>query len=85
VMVPELRTPSAQAAEAAEAGPAGLIKIGSFVTEKLVNLADHSYSLEPNGNFTPDGKWIVFRANMRAPIQVYAVEVAKANSTASTP
>ena len=56
----------------------GLIQIGSFRTEKLVNLADHSYSLEPNGNFTPDGKWIVFRSNMRGPIQVYAVEVAKA-------
>ena len=56
----------------------GLIKIGTFTTEKLVNLKDHSYSLEPNGNFTPDGKWIVFRSNMRGPIQVYAVEVAKA-------
>ena len=58
----------------------GLIQIGTFRTEKLVNLADHSYSLEPNGNFTPDGKWIVFRSNMRGPIQVYAVEVAKAGS-----
>jgi oligogalacturonide lyase len=56
----------------------GLIQIGGFTTEKLVNLANHSYSLEPNGNFTPDGKWIVFRSNMRGPIQVYAVEVAKA-------
>ena len=53
--------------------------MGYFQTEKLVNLANHSYSLEPNGNFTPDGKWIVFRSNMRGPIQVYAVEVAKAN------
>jgi oligogalacturonide lyase len=53
-------------------------QIGTFRTERLVNLADHSYSLEPNGNFTPDGKWVVFRSNMRGPIQVYAVEVAKA-------
>ncbi len=82
-MVPELRTPSAQAAQAAEAGPGGLIRVGSFRTEKLVNLANHSYSLEPNGNFTPDGKWIVFRSNMRGPIQVYAVEVAKASPAAS--
>ncbi|MGD1029502.1 MAG: oligogalacturonate lyase family protein [Opitutaceae bacterium] len=55
-----------------------MIQVGTFRTEKLVNLANHSYSLEPNGNFTPDGKWIVFRSNMRGPIQVYAVEVAKA-------
>jgi oligogalacturonide lyase len=61
----------------------GLIQIGSFTTEKLVNLKDHSYSLEPNGNFTPDGKWIVFRSNMRGPIQVYAVEVAKAAAPAA--
>ena len=55
-----------------------MIQVGTFRTERLVNLANHSYSLEPNGNFTPDGKWIVFRSNMRGPIQVYAVEVAKA-------
>jgi oligogalacturonide lyase len=53
--------------------------------ERLVNLAKHDYSLEPNGNFTPDGKWIVFRSNMRGPSQVYAVEVAKAASVTSTP
>ncbi len=32
----------------------------------LVNLAKHDYSLEPNGTFTPDGKWIVFRSNYGA-------------------
>jgi oligogalacturonide lyase len=68
-MVPDLRTPPVQG---------GLIQVGTFRTEKLVNLATHSYSLEPNGNFTPDGKWIVFRSNMRGPIQVYAVEVTRA-------
>jgi oligogalacturonide lyase len=56
----------------------GLIEPGTFRVERLVNLAKHDYSLEPNGNFTPDGKWIVFRSNLRGPIQVYAVEVAKA-------
>jgi oligogalacturonide lyase len=60
-------------------GPSpGLVQIGTFTTEKLVNLSLHSYSVEPNGNFSPDGKWIVFRSNMRGPIEVYAVEVAKA-------
>ena len=50
---------------------------GKFKSEKLVNLAKHDYSLEPNATFTPDGKWIVFRSNMLGPIEVYAVEIAK--------
>ena len=34
---------------------------------------------EPNVQFTPDGKWIVFRGNFDdGDAQVYAVEVAKA-------
>ena len=52
-------------------------KDGKFESEKLVNLAKHDYSLEPNATFTPDGKWIVFRSNMLGPTQVYAVEIAK--------
>lgn len=52
---------------------------GKFIAEKLVNLAKHDYSLEPNGTFTPDGKWIVFRSNMYGPSQIYAVEVKKSN------
>ncbi len=55
-----------------------LIQVGTFTTENLVDLSHHSYSLEPNSTFSPDGKWIVFRSNMRGPTQVYAVEVAKA-------
>lgn len=54
-------------------------KEGKFESEKLVNLAKHDYSLEPNATFTPDGKWIVFRSNMLGPIHVYAVEIKKAN------
>jgi len=50
-------------------------KDGSLSAEKLVNLANHDYRLEPNVTFTPDGKWIVFRSNMHGPTQVYAVEV----------
>ena len=55
-----------------------LIKPGFFKAEKLVNLAKHNYSLEPNVTFTPDQKWIVFRSNMLGPTHVYAVEVQKA-------
>lgn len=56
-----------------------LVKPGVFKTEKLVNLAKHDYSLEPNVTFTPDMKWIVFRSNMFGPTHVFAVEVAKSN------
>jgi oligogalacturonide lyase len=54
-----------------------LIKTGVLVSERLVDLAKHNYSLEPNVTFTPDGKWIVFRSNMHGATHVYAVEVEK--------
>jgi oligogalacturonide lyase len=60
-----------------------MIQAGTFRFERLVNLAKHDYSLEPNNSFTPDGKWVVFRSNLRGPIQVYAVEVAKASPAAA--
>ncbi|MGO8838880.1 MAG: hypothetical protein ACLQQ0_15790 [Limisphaerales bacterium] len=41
-------------------------------------MAKHDYALEPNARFSPDGKWVVFRSNMRGSSQVYAVEVKKA-------
>ncbi|HEY2933877.1 MAG TPA: oligogalacturonate lyase family protein [Acidobacteriota bacterium] len=52
-------------------------KGGALTAEKLVNLAKHDYTLEPNVTFTPDQKWIVFRSNMHGPTHVYAVEVSK--------
>ena len=58
-----------------------LIKPGFFKAEKLVNLAKHDYSLEPNVTFTPDMKWIVFRSNMFGPTHVFAVEIEKAAAT----
>ncbi len=57
----------------------GLIQPGDMETERLVNMSNHQYALEPNVNFTPDMKWIVFRSNMFGPSYVFAVEVAKAN------
>jgi len=50
-------------------------KNGALQAEKLVNLAKHDYTLEPNVTFTPDMKWIVFRSNMHGATHVYAVEV----------
>jgi oligogalacturonide lyase len=55
-----------------------LIETGVFRAEKLVNLAQHNYQLEPNVTFTPDMKWVVFRSNLFGPTHVFAVEIAKA-------
>ncbi len=51
-----------------------------LVSERLVNMSYQNYRKEePNVQFTPDGKWIVFRGNFDGgDTQVYAVEVAKA-------
>lgn len=56
-----------------------LIETGVLHSERLADLSNHDYDLEPNGIFTPDGKWVVFRSNMHGPSHVYAVEVARAN------
>ncbi len=55
-----------------------LIVPGAFKAERLVNMKNHEYRLEPNVSFSPDMKWIVFRSNMHGATQVYAVEIAKA-------
>ena len=52
---------------------------GNLHAERLVDMSKHDYALEPNVNFTPDGKWVVFRGNFDGCPQVYAVEVAKFN------
>jgi len=46
-----------------------------FVSERLVNMKHHNYRLEPNVHFSPDGKWIIFRANFEGVENVYAVEI----------
>ena len=45
-----------------------------FESKKLVNMKHHLYRLEPNVHFSPDGKWIIFRANFEGIENVYAVE-----------
>ena len=45
-----------------------------FTSEKLVNMKHHNYRLEPNVHFSPDGKWVIFRANFEGVENVYAVE-----------
>jgi len=48
-----------------------------FISEKLVNMKNHKYRLEPNVHFSPDEKWVVFRANFEGETNVYAVEIKK--------
>ncbi len=50
---------------------------GHFKSEKLVNMKHHNYKLEPNVHFSPDGKWVIFRANFEGHSDIYAVEIAK--------
>jgi oligogalacturonide lyase len=46
-----------------------------FISRKLVNMKHHQYKLEPNVHFSPDGKWIIFRANFEGIENIYAVEI----------
>ena len=48
-----------------------------FTSEKLVNMKHHNYRLEPNVHFSPDGKWVIFRANFEGVGNVYAVEIVR--------
>lgn len=54
-----------------------LIRTGILRSERLVNMKNHDYGLEPNVQFTPDGKWIVFRSNLFGSTNTFAVEVAR--------
>lgn len=49
-----------------------------FISTRLVDMSKHNYKLEPNVHFSPDGKWIIFRANFEGLENVYAVELATA-------
>ena len=55
-----------------------LIQAGTFAAEKLVDMSKQDYKLEPNARFSPDGKWLIFRANIEGKAAIYAVEIAKA-------
>ena len=48
-----------------------------FSSEKLVDMQFHRYKLEPNVHFSPDSRWVIFRANFEGNEQVYAVEVGR--------
>ena len=53
----------------------GLITPGVLQTQRIADLARHDYTLEPNQHFTPDGRWLVYRANVEGRPAIYAVEL----------
>jgi oligogalacturonide lyase len=46
--------------------------------ERLVDMQHHDYRLEPNVHFSPDGQWVIFRANFEGKEEIYGVEVGRA-------
>jgi oligogalacturonide lyase len=73
-----LFTPQLSQNRATAYDASGLIQPGRLTAERLVNMQNHQYALEPNPSFTHDMKWVIFRSNMFGPSYVFAVEVAKA-------
>lgn len=49
-----------------------------LISTRLVDMSKHNYRLEPNVHFSPNGKWVIFRANFEGVENVYAVEITKA-------
>jgi oligogalacturonide lyase len=50
----------------------------SLRSEKMVNMKNHDYDLEPNVHFSPDGQWIIFRADFNnSGAQVYGVNISE--------
>ena len=52
-----------------------LVRPGKLNSTKLVDMRTHDYRVEPNLQFSPDNKYLVFRSNMHGPIHAYAVEL----------
>lgn len=57
-----------------------LVHPGTLEAEKLVDMRNHDYRLEPNLHFTPDMKHLIFRSNLHGEVHTYMVELAKAGS-----
>ncbi|WP_323814895.1 oligogalacturonate lyase family protein [Cellvibrio sp. NN19] len=52
-----------------------LIRPGKLTSTKLVDMRNHDYRVEPNLQFSPDNKYLIFRSNMQGAIHTYAVEL----------
>lgn len=53
----------------------GLVQSGFMVSQHLVNLSQHKYTVEPNVRFSPDHKLVIFTSNMLGSNYIFAVEV----------
>ncbi|MFN5559258.1 MAG: oligogalacturonate lyase family protein [Opitutaceae bacterium] len=51
-----------------------LVHPGRLRARRLVNLGAHDYRVEPNVRFSPDGRWVIFRANLHGEVHTYAVD-----------
>lgn len=69
--VPDL---SQEAAETLDAE--SLIATGALKSDRIVDLSAQDYRLEPNEHFTPDGRWLIYRANVEGKPALYAAELA---------
>lgn len=49
----------------------------SLRAQRLVDMTHHNYRLEPNVHFSPDDRWVIFRANFEGIEQIYAVDIRK--------
>ena len=49
----------------------------SLRSSRLVDMTHHNYRLEPNVHFSPDDRWVIFRANFEGIEQIYAVDIRK--------
>ena len=49
----------------------------SLRSQRLVDMTHHNYRLEPNVHFSPDDRWVIFRANFEGIEQIYAVDIRK--------
>jgi oligogalacturonide lyase len=56
-----------------------LISSGTLRAERLVDMKNHDYRLEPNIIFTRDGKGLIFRSNMHGDVHTYRVDLAKSD------
>jgi oligogalacturonide lyase len=57
-----------------------LVHPGTLGAEKLVDMRQHDYRLEPNLHFTPDMKHLIFRSNMHGEVHTYMVDLDKPGS-----
>ena len=55
-------------------GAETLVHPGRLRARRLVNLGANDYRVEPNVRFSPDGRWVIFRANLEGAVHTYAVD-----------